>query len=167
MPQVKATINRYGDEFIVVYGSGASSGLLQDFKAAYERAAEHVNWNYDRITINVLPREVEEAISLVKVEHEQAVECVEKNKRRLEYMRLKAEFEEEDEQDGVHLMITHPGDDVKREKCSFCGKELKCDQNCDECELDCEEEAAVNTCTHTEYVTLCRPCYIEAGNSVR
>lgn len=46
-------------------------------------------------------------------------------------------------------------DGKKRENCSFCGKKFK------------DEEDGIDTCTHTEYVRLCWPCYRKAGNSVR
>ena len=53
------------------------------------------------------------------------------------------------------IKITHPGDDIERSNCSHCGKAFE------------EDEEKTNTCTHTEYVTLCTPCYRKAGNSVR
>ena len=53
------------------------------------------------------------------------------------------------------IKITHPGDDVKREDCSHCHI------------IFTEDDEKIATCTHDEYVTLCRPCYNKAGNSVR
>ena len=56
---------------------------------------------------------------------------------------------------GMKIVVTQPGDDVERENCSFCDKKFE----------DVDERH--NTCTHTENVTLCRPCYNKAGNDVR
>ena len=55
----------------------------------------------------------------------------------------------------MKIEITQPGDNVERENCSFCKKEFE------------EDEETLNTCTHTENVTLCRSCYNNAGNNVR
>ena len=59
------------------------------------------------------------------------------------------------EDNETKMKITHPADDINRKSCSFCHKKFE------------EDEEKINTCTHTEYVTLCRPCYDKAGNSVR
>jgi len=55
----------------------------------------------------------------------------------------------------MEIEITHPGDNVDRENCSHCNKKFE------------EDDEKINTCTHTEYVTLCDSCYAKAGNSVR
>ena len=55
----------------------------------------------------------------------------------------------------IKIKVVHPGDDVKREACSFCKKVFK------------KDDEQINTCTHTKYITLCRPCYDKAGNKVR
>jgi hypothetical protein len=56
---------------------------------------------------------------------------------------------------GIKMEIIHPGDDVERDECSFCRKKFE------------KGEEKINTCTHKEYVTLCRSCYDKAGNEVR
>jgi len=56
---------------------------------------------------------------------------------------------------GIIIEVTHPGDDEERKDCSYCHKIFK------------EEDERINTCTHIEYITLCRPCYDKAGNDVR
>ena len=41
-------------------------------------------------------------------------------------------------------------------------------EHCDHCGLVFEDDdEKIQTCSHTEYLTLCRPCYNKAGNSVR
>jgi len=55
--------------------------------------------------------------------------------------------------------------------CDFCGKKFKKKNDFvrdeDYISGDEYEEEIIQTCTHTDYVTLCRSCYNKAGNSVR
>lgn len=62
------------------------------------------------------------------------------------------------EQPGLHLELVSAGQGKGHplDHCSWCGKKFS----------DPSEEA-IATCTHTEYVTLCRDCYGKAGNRVR
>jgi hypothetical protein len=59
---------------------------------------------------------------------------------------------------GLHLEVVEAGVGKGHplDHCSWCGKKFN----------DPSEEA-IATCTHTEYVTLCRNCYCKAGNRVR
>lgn len=43
--------------------------------------------------------------------------------------------------------------------CDWCGYEFQIDED--------GYDDEISTCTHTEYVKLCRKCYRKAGNKVR
>jgi len=55
----------------------------------------------------------------------------------------------------IDWKIISPSDIEERDECSFCHIEFE------------SNDERINTCTHEEYITLCRKCYSEAGNSVR
>lgn len=76
---------------------------------------------------------------------------------RKDYLRLRYENTQyrPTEDNKIKLKIVSPSGDVSQKSCSFCKKEFK------------KDDEKIDTCTHTEYVTLCRPCYDKAGNSVR
>ena len=55
----------------------------------------------------------------------------------------------------IEIVEAGVGEGHPKDHCSFCHKFIP------------EDEERIATCTQTEYVTLCRKCYNEAGNSVR
>ena len=111
---------------------------------------------------------------LIKLEYK-ILDLIEdhKSKKVLSTFCLSASGTIEEKENKMKFKIVEAGVDPNHQvdHCDFCGKEFKKKDDFikdeDYIPGDEYEEEVIQTCTHTSYVTLCRPCYNKAGNSVR